>query len=359
MKLLNSVHLKSKFLVHLRNGIVVLSLGLTKSVEGEEPKPFDHAAYEAQMEKHLAEVMAKIDPALPDYKPAPDLAGQITILGVDQLNNVLTLAAERFRKLHPKVQFEIEGQATSTAPPRLYGNTISFGKMSRHYNERELKPFLEKYGYEPTYFLVTWDVLAVLVHKDNPLKSLTLNELDAVFTNERRRGHPNDITTWGQLGLDGEWSARAITLHGRNAASGAFGCFQRTALAGAQPKQTYVMHDGSRKTVEAISADPAAIGFTGIDYQSEGVRAVPIVPTPGGPAVMPTFTDASSGSYPLGQPLYLVLNHKPGEKLDPLRAAFLEFIYSKTGQAMVAIGGYSPLPAAVAKGQLQQIREKE
>lgn len=87
---------------------------------------------------------------------------------------MLALAADRFIKLHPKVQVQIEGQGGSTAPPRLYGNTISFGTMSRHFNEQELKPFVEKYGFQPTYFLVTWDVLAVWVHKENPIKSLTL-----------------------------------------------------------------------------------------------------------------------------------------------------------------------------------------
>lgn len=126
------------------------------------------------MEKQLVEVLKKVDPALPDYKPAADLAGSITLLGVEELNNVLALAADRFIKLHPKVQVQIEGQGGSTAPPRLYGNTISFGTMSRHFNEQELKPFVEKYGFQPTYFLVTWDVLAVWVHKENPIKSLTL-----------------------------------------------------------------------------------------------------------------------------------------------------------------------------------------
>lgn len=115
------------------------------------------------------------------------------------------------------------------------------------------------------------------------------------------------------------------------------------------------MHAGSNKTIEAISTDPAAIGFTGTGYGSVGVRAVPIISMPDGQAMLPTFANASSGSYPLGRPLYLVLNHKPGEKLDPLRFAFLQFIFSKTGQAMVAMNGYSPLPAGVAKQQLHTL----
>lgn len=332
----------------------LLTLLLTVRAVGQEAA-FDHAAYEARMREHIERSLTQVDPDLPDYAPTFKLTGRIATLGVDGMNNILTLVADRFLRHHPEVTFEIEGKGTSTAPPRLYTNTISFGTMTRRYNERERTPFVEKYGYEPTYFLVTWDVLAVWVHQDNPIESLTLAQLDAIFSNERRRGHPEDITIWGQLGLGGEWADRAITIHGRNPASETFGCFVRTALDGGQPKQTYTMHPGSTKTVEAVAADPAAIGFTGIGYRGEGVRAVPIVSEPGGPAVAPEFAAASEGRYPLARPFYLVLNHKPGQPLDPLRAEFLRFFYSRTGQAIVVMDGYSPLPADIARGQLRQV----
>lgn len=342
----------------MRHGLAICMLLLASAMAfGQTPQtvPFDHAAYEAQMRMLMAEALAKVDPALPEYEPPADLNGRITTIGVDGLNNILTLAADRFVQHHPQVQFEIEGKGGSTAPPRLFTNTISFGTMTRRYNDRELGPFVEKYGYEPTYFLVTWDVLAVWVHKDNPIRSLTLAQLDAIFSKERKRGHPDDITTWSQLGLEGDWAGRPITLHGRNMASGTFGCFIRTALDGGRPKDSYTQHPGSAKTVEAIAADVAAIGFTGIGYAADGVRAVPIVTEPGGVAVSPEFAAAMEGRYPLARPFYLVLNHKPGDTLDPLRAAFLHLLYSKTGQAVIALDGYPPLPAAIARGQLQQI----
>lgn len=334
--------------------MLLLLLCVTDAIAEESPR-FDHAAYEAEMRERIVEYLAKTDPELPDYTPAGKVEGRIETLGKAELNNILTLVGDRFRSHYPEVGIGIEGNGGSTAPAELYINTISFGSMTRKYNERELTPFVEKYGYEPTYFLVTRDVLAIWVHKDNPIESLTLAQLDAMFSAERRRGHPEAITTWGQLGLDGEWSDRPIKLHGRSLGSGTLDCFVRTVLEGAQTKEGCISHPGSSISVAAVAADPAAVGFTSIGYGSEGVRAVPIVTTPGRPAVVPSFAAVSEGRYPLGRPFYLVINQKPGEPLDPLRTEFLRFLYSRQGQVMIAMDGYSPLPAEVAKRQLQQV----
>ncbi len=330
-------------------GFAVLSGGLAF---GQEAGGEDAAAV---YERYRREALAKVDASWNDYAPKEKLAGRINTRGVDELNNIVTLLGEAFLKHHPGVRFEVEGKGGSTAPPMLYADAVSFGTMTRPYLERELTPFLEKFGYGPTYFTVTYDVLAVWVHEDNPIWSLTLAQLDAIFSETRKLGHGEAITKWGQLGLGGEWAERPITAHGRNAASGSYGFFMRSALGGGRMKEGYVEHPGSTKMVEAIASDRGAIGFTGIGYRSEGIRAVPLEKEAGQGGIPPELGPAMRGEYPLARPLLLVLNHKPGAELDPLRAEFLRLVYSKQGQAVVALDGYPPLPPAFGREQLRQM----
>ncbi|MCA9211138.1 MAG: substrate-binding domain-containing protein, partial [Planctomycetales bacterium] len=167
-----------------------------------------------------------VDSNLPDYKPVPGVSGTIKSVGSDTMNNLMTLWAEGFLEAYPNVQVEIEGKGSSTAPPALIGGTANFGPMSRQMKSKELDLFEESYGYKPVALPTSIDMLAVYVHKDNPIRGLTLQQVDAIFSKTRKGGYPDDITTWGQLGLTGEWANRPITLYGRNSASGTYGYFK-------------------------------------------------------------------------------------------------------------------------------------
>ena len=209
--------------------------------------------------------------------------------------------------------------------------------------------FKGKHGYPPTVVPVAIDMLAVFVHRDNPLTSLTLQQVDAIFSKNRTGGATADIRTWGDLGLEGEWKDKPISLYGRNASSGTYGYFKEFALFKGDFKSTVKEQPGSSAVVQAIASDKFAIGYSGIGYKTADVRALPLAPQPDSAAVEPLAVNAYSGDYPLARFLYLSVNRKPGAPLDPLRREFLRYVLSASGQGDVKKDGYLPLPAAVVE----------
>ena len=124
---------------------------------------------------------ADVDADLPVYKKSGSVSGNLSSIGSDTLNNLMTFWAEGFRKHHPSVNIQIEGKGSSTAPPALIAGTAQLAPMSRKMKSEEIDAFVEKYGYEPTAIGVALDSLAVYVNKDNPIESLSLQEVDAIF----------------------------------------------------------------------------------------------------------------------------------------------------------------------------------
>lgn len=286
-----------------------------------------------------------IDAALPTYKAVSGVSGNLNSIGSDSLNNLMTLWAEGFKKTYPNVNVQIEGKGSSTAPPALIEGTAQLGPMSRPMKAEEIDGFEKKHGYKPTEVRVAIDALAVFTHKDNPLEGITLKQVDSIFSKTRKKGG-DDISDWGQLGLDA-WKGRAISLFGRNSASGTYGFFQEHALAKGDFKATVKEQPGSSAVVQGIGADPYAIGYSGIGYKTSGVRALPIAGADG-KFEEANYTNALSGDYPLARFLVVYVNKKPGAALDPLTLEFLKFVLSKGGQTIVEKDGYYPLPAEVA-----------
>ena len=170
----------------------------------------------------------EVDPNLSDYQKSSGVSGNLSSIGSDTLNNLMALWSEKFKEIYPNVNIQIEGKGSSTAPPALISATAQLGPMSRGMKNKELDAFEAKYGYKPTPVRVAVDALAVFVNKDNPVKGLSLKQIDAIFSKNRKRGMDNDIKTWGAAGLTGSWANRPISLYGRNSASGTYGYFKKS-----------------------------------------------------------------------------------------------------------------------------------
>ncbi len=300
-----------------------------------------------------ATAQIQVDPNLPDYTPVGGVSGTIKSVGSDTMNNLMTLWAEGFRKHYPNVQIEIEGKGSSTAPPALIEGTSNFGPMSRAMKDKEQDVFEERFGYKAHGLETAIDMLAVYVNKDNPLPGLSLPQVDAIFSKTRNGGYPQDITTWGQLGLTGEWASKPISLYGRNSASGTYGYFKDNALFKGDYKDSVKEQPGSSSVVQGVASDKFAIGYSGIGYMTADVRAVPLAQNEG-EAFIPAEPDYA-GEFPLARFLYLYVNAKPGEELDPLRREFIRFIFSKQGQEVVIKDGYLPVPATIARRNLEAV----
>lgn len=290
-----------------------------------------------------------VDPNLPNYQRASGVSGNFTSVGSDTLNNLMTLWAEAFKRYYPNVNIQIQGAGSSTAPPALIEGASNFGPMSRLMNAKEIEAFEKKYGYKPTAVPVAIDALAVYVNKDNPIKGLSVPEVDAIFSATRKCGHPKDITTWGQVGLTGEWATRKIALYSRNSVSGTYGYFKEYALCKGDLKREVAEQPGSASVVQSVAGQLNAIGYSGIGYITSGVRAVPLSKKTGQPYVEATAANAIDGTYPLARVLYVYVNKRPNQPLSPLEREFFRMVLSKQGQQVVVKDGFVPMPAAMAR----------
>ncbi|MGL4640433.1 MAG: PstS family phosphate ABC transporter substrate-binding protein [Shewanella sp.] len=300
-----------------------------------------------------ATAMASLDPSLPTYEKTSGVSGNLSSVGSDTLANMMTLWAEEFKQMYPNVNIQIQAAGSSTAPPALTEGTSQFGPMSRKMKPNEVEAFEKHYGYKPTEIRVAIDALAVFVHKDNPIKGLTAEQIDGIFSSTHKCGGA-DVQRWGDLGLDGNWSAKDVQLYGRNSVSGTYGYFKEKALCKGDFKANVNEQPGSASVVQSVSQSLNAVGYSGIGYKTAGVKAVPIAKK-GNEFIEATAENAANGTYPLSRYLYVYVNKQPNKDLAPMEKEFIRYVLSKQGQQVVEKDGYVTLPKSVVAKDLEQL----
>ena len=321
-------------------------------------RPFAYAAFfcaAALTSATSANAGIEVDPKIKMYAKTSGVSGNLDSIGSDTLNNLMTYWAETFRKKYPNVRIQVEGKGSSTAPPALIAGTAQLGPMSRKMKNVEEDKFEKKYGFKPTKIGVALDSLAVYVNKDNPINTMSLPQVDAIFS-KTRKGGKKDASTWGQLGLTGQWKQSPISIYGRNSASGTYGYFKKKALFKGDYKDTVKEQPGSASVVMGVTEDMAGIGYSGIGYRTSGVKALALSKKDGGKHYSPSYDNVLSGKYPLARTLYIYVVKEPNKPLPKLTREFLKFVLSKEGQEIVVKDGYLPLPAKVAEKQLANLQ---
>ncbi|WKZ19630.1 MAG: phosphate ABC transporter substrate-binding protein [Candidatus Jettenia sp. CY-1] len=304
----------------------------------------------------IASETIKVDANIKPYAKVGGVSGNLNSIGSDTMNNLMTYWAEGFNHVYPNVKIQIEGKGSTTAPPALISGTAQIAPMSRAMKPTEIDAFEKKYGYKPTVIKTALDVLSIYVNKDNPLRGLSLPQVDAIFSKTRKGKYKGDVRTWGQLGLTGEWSTRPIGLYGRNSASGTYGYFKERALYKGDFKDSVKEQPGSASVVQGVTEDRYAIGYSGIGYKTSGIRTVPLSFKEGEPYKEAGIENIMNGSYPLARFLYVYINKKPGQPLDPLVKEFVTFILSREGQEVVVKDGYIPVSASIVEEELKKLK---
>ncbi len=302
-----------------------------------------------------ADAVQAVDKDVPEYQKASGISGNLSSVGSDTLANLMTLWAEEFNRIYPNVNIQIQAAGSSTAPPALTEGTSNLGPMSREMKDDELEAFEDKYGYKPTAIPVAVDALAVLVNKDNPVKGLTMEQVDAIFSSTRKCGGASDIENWGQAGVSA-WGAKTIQLYGRNSVSGTYGYFKEHALCKGDFKSNVNEQPGSASVVQSVTSSVNGIGYSGLGYSTSGVRMVPLAKKGSTTFVDATPENAIAGNYPLTRYLFVYVNKKPNQPLAPLEDEFIKMVLSQTGQQAVIKDGYIPLPAKVVEKALTLIK---
>ena len=298
---------------------------------------------------------AALDQNLPTYKAASGVSGQMKSVGSDTLGNAMQLWAKGFQEFYPDAKIVIEDKGSATAPPALLEGTAQIGPMSRPWTSDESEAFEKKYGYKVSYVAVAVDAIAVYVNKDNPIGCLSVEQVDRIFSLNRKGSGGKSIRTWGDAGLTGDWAAKPISLYGRNEISGTHEFFKETVLFRGDFKPDVKEQSGSEAVVSSVATDKYAIGYSGIGYRTDGVRTVPLSITQGRECYDTSAQATYSGNYPISRYLYIYFNKKPNEQIDSLRSEFIKYVLSKEGQAQTEKSGFYPLTSEMREKELKRL----
>lgn len=260
--------------------------------------------------------------------------------GSDTIVNVAQAWAEEYAKVNPSVSVEVSGGGSGTGIAALINGTVDIANCSRKFEPQEIQKAKTNTGKDPVEFMVGYDAMAVFVHKDNPLKSITLEQLAGIY------GEGGTITTWAQLGVKMPAGSDEIIRISRQSNSGTYHYFREAVLGKGKDFKlgSRDMH-GSKDVVELVSKTPGAIGYSGMGYAMPGTRMVPVAKKSGDSPVEPTLETALSGAYPIARPLFMYTLGQPTGAVK----AYMDWVVSAPGQVVVVKSGYVPLPQFAPK----------
>jgi phosphate transport system substrate-binding protein len=308
--------------------------------------------------------------ALPPPAEPPDAAGVIRVWGTAELKPVLERWEEGFKKTHPAARFESRMTGSDVGLPGLYTRRADIALLGREATAAEIKAFEWIFRYRSAAIEVATGslgapgrspALVVYVHRDNSLAQLTLAQLDAAFGCEHLRGAPENIRTWGQLGLTGEWRDQPIHLYAPDTEEGTGRFFRSVVLNDSRmldwehlrefvdTKGRVATHDAGRKIIDALAADPLGLAVAGAGLTDTRVKPLALAAAATGPFVAPTRDSLVARNYPLTRAVFAYVNRAPGGPLDPKVREFLAYVLSAEGQREIErAGDYLPLTTAAA-----------
>lgn len=334
----------------------------------------------------------------PEYKPERAVVGPIRAVG-GTLGGQYRVWEAAFQKIHPEARFIDELVSSESSIGGLYSGASDLGPSGRAAQLMDLLPFTEAFGYYPTGIIVAsgaWDPgkkggsasLAVMVHKDNPITQLSIDQLDGIFGSERSggfdgkvwtpkyaRGADKNIRTWDKVGVRGAWRGKTINTYGY-AFTGMRHFFQTQVMHGSDKfnpnYREYVENEsemvdrsspaGLALTINGmlkdLSNDRFGIAYVPLHYAREfkDLKPIALIPREGGPAIAPSRESYQARTYPLTRSIYIYLNRPPQHPVNPNVKEFLRFILSRQGQqAVIDHGRYLHLPAAVVREELGKL----
>jgi phosphate transport system substrate-binding protein len=333
-----------------------------------------HPAAADSYEVHLVET-------LPRYVPHVQVSGVIRLWGhgnakLPWMRHLVEAWEGDFTKFHPGVRFDYQMHGTSSGIPALFTGVGDIAILGEEILPGAAAAFEKVKGYPPLGIEIMTGSVDVrnfdyaqqfFVHKDNPLRHLTLAQLDAVFGSEHRRGMRN-IRTWGELGLHGVWSKKIIVPYGW-AIDDSFGAYLQQYLLGGSHQwncalQEFVhtyqtdgsVYDHGQQILDALARDRYGIAVSNIRYAGPNVKALALGLQPAGPFFQATKETLVDHRYPLARTIPAVIDRAPGAAIDPKVREFLRYLLSRDGQTRVNEDGrYLPLASALIQEQLRKL----
>jgi phosphate transport system substrate-binding protein len=278
---------------------------------------------------------------------SPRPTGPVTICSYD-MEPLILLWQDMLQGSDNHFKLDIRPNSALEVAKALIEGKSQLAPINREFNKEEIAAFSGRWGYPPTRIAVGVDALVVLVQKNNPVKELRVDQLDAIWTTSRLAGHPKDIATWGDLGLiTGNWANRPIVCVDRPEGDGLREYFKQNITKGGRNKETNHQSSDAMTLIEELVSNQAAIGYGGLGEVFNNLRTVPLIPPGGKVAVEPAYETVASGEYPLTRVVYLYFNRAPNRPIEPTVLKFLQFVISPKGQKQLAPMGFVPLPQDV------------
>jgi len=252
--------------------------------------------------------------------------------GSDTLVNVAQAWAEAYPEVNPEVAVAVSGGGSGTGIAAMINGTVDIANASRKMKDKEMK-LAEKNGQSPVEHVVGYDALAVFLHKDNPVKSMTLAQLKDIY------GRDPKVRKWSDMGITVPGCKDEIVVVSRQNNSGTYAYFKETVLGkkGKYRQGTLDMH-GSKDVVDLVEKTPCAIGYSGLAYATDHLKMVCIAKDGADACVSPSVATASDRSYPIARPLFMYTNGEPEGEIK----SYMDWIKSDAGQCILAKKGYAP-----------------
>jgi phosphate transport system substrate-binding protein len=314
-----------------------------------------------------------VDPKIASWVPGPvqsEPEEEVNIVGADVMDEMVLGWAKIYRKAYPRLSVTMDLRASGAGGPGLTSGKAHLAPVGREMMPAEEKAFVDQFGYKPMAVRVATGSVGslgktatsiILVDKDNPIKGLTLAQVDAIYSKTRNRGHA-DIKTWGDLGLGGEWATRPIHLYGLKPVNGIEQFLKMTAMEGGEYKDGIQFVKGKGFThafnvaAEDMAQHPGGLTYALLANVTPNVKVVPLAEKEGQPFLEPTLQNVYTHKYPLSRYVYIYVNKAPGKALEPKVKEFLKAVLSREGQDVVAKERvYIPLTPEVVREELAKL----
>ena len=315
----------------------------------------------------LVLLLAAVVPGFRADDAAPQRAPVLRLAGNAQLGGLVDRWETGFRQLHPDVAIETHLTGSDTGMAALYTGRADIALLGREPTASEIQAFEWIHRHRPTQIEVATGSLdrpgrspavVVFVQRDNPIRSLTLAQLAAVFGSEPGPASASP-RTWSLLGLSGEWASRPVHLYGPDAMSGTGRYFRHVVLHDSRMmnwSQLTEFHDtaltgpgaddAGRKALAALAGDPAGLALASLGDATDGVRAVALAATDGSGPVAATRAAVAAREYPLSRAILACYDRPPGGRPSPVVGEFLDYVLGPAGQqAITEDAGWLPLPS--------------
>ena len=289
--------------------------------------------------------------SFPEYEPLKLKEGAITSVGSDSMGGLMQLWVDAYKFKQAGVEVNVISRGSATAPVALIDGSADIGPMSRQMKEGEVKEFTSRYGFEPTQIKTAVSGVAVYVSDTNPLEEISLEELDAIYSKDRKR-EAAQITDWASLGVEGALAGEEIAIFGRTDESIPGYCFKQRALLQGDYTEGVSQIASGESLIEVVRLNKNAIGVGEVlSPLPEGVKMLSVKEAKSSKAFMPTTLAMSTTEYPLSRYLNFYFVKEPNKAVDTATKDFLNFVLSVEGQSVVQANGLTPLTEAVLKAE--------